>query len=564
MIQYAKSGNDFMAPLKAAGEYDAIVIGSGPSGCIAAISAARNGAKTLLIEREGYLGGMMTGGSINGIGINGYIFRDSAAFDGGPRPYVVEGIALEVYKRLQVAGGALPGKPQTRGPIDSMILIHVLDEMMEEAGVTVLFNTIAFDAVVQDNVIKGIAVSNKSGGQIYYAKTIIDCSADGDVAYAAGCEYEHGRPEDKRSHGGSLDVQFGGIDVDKFLDFMQNQPILDGAEREKFEKERKELIGAGGEPNMVRDEDGKPVARPYRGGAGPDWKKIAEDVKKGVIPHVPISPLIGGGPLPGVAAVDKDGKYIPMQLEVYRRWVEYIKAGKVPKLYGAVQDVYPPPRFGSFSIFRHGKFRLGQMQAGVYESWFDQTNEIEISKALIAMRKINLAYLNFLRECIPGCEEVYIINEAPMVGTRESRRILGEYYVTIKDIMCGARFDDVIGLGGPRGADAHSITGRWGDGVVTVADGLPFKEPYDIPYRCLVPKKIDNLLLGGRCVSGNHLALGAMRDMATCMVTGEAAGAAAALCAKTGKNPRQLNVKELQDTLRKQGVKLAVDPSEMK
>ena len=556
MITTSANG-EYLAPLKVAEKYDVIVVGSGPSGSIAALSSARNGAKTLLIERESYLGGMMTGGSINGIGINGYVFRDASDYDGGPRPYVVEGISLEVYRRLQEAGGAIPGKPKTRGPVDSIILVHVLDEMMAEAGVTVLFNTIVFDTLVEDNKVKGVAVSNKSGGQVYYADVVVDCSADGDVAARAGCDFVMGRESDGRCHGGSLDMQIGGVDVDRFVEFMKNQPIMPEDERIKFEADRKELVGGGGEPNTAFDLNGNIVYRTARS-KQTDWAKVAEEVKKGNAPPIRVS-MTGGGTYPGTAEIDENGKFIPMQVEFDRLWIDYIKAGKVPQLHGAAKPLYPPPRFGGIAIYRHGKYRLGQMQAGTYECWFDHTDEMECSKALTFMRKLNKTYLNFVRDCVPGFEEAYFINEAPMIGTRESRRILGEYYVTEPDVTEGGRFDDVIGMGGPRGADAHAITGVWGDGVVS-----PFKAPYDVPYRCLVPLKIDNILVGGRCVSGTHLAIGGMRDMATCMVTGEGAGTAAALAAKSGVTPRNLDVKALQDALRAQGVKLAVDPSELK
>ena len=562
MIKMLEATGEYIAPLKQADKFDVIVVGGGPSGCVAALSAARNGANTLLIEREGYLGGMMTGGSVNGIGINGFIFRDAADRDGGPRPYVVEGISLELYRRLQDAGGALPGKPITRGPCDSIILTHVLDDMMAESGVKVLFNSIAFDAIVENGVMKGVVVANKSGGQVYYAGVVIDCSADGDVASAAGCDFEHGRPEDGRCHGGSLDFQIGGIDVKRFVDFMKTQPIMPDAEREQFERDRQELLGGGGPVNSARDMHGNVISRPGLAPRTVDWEKVAEDLENGIIPNVRVA-LQGGGAVPGLVAIDENGKYYPQQLEFDKRWLDYIKAGKVPKLYGAVKDVYPPPRFAGLSIFRNGKQRLGQMQSGVYECWFDQTDQMDISRALIFMRKLNLAYFNFLRECIPGFEDIYIINEAPLVGTRESRRIMGEYYVTVEDIACGAKFDDVIGLGGPRGADAHSVTGLWGDGVLTATAEMPFVKPYDIPYRCLVPRKIDNLLVGGRCVSGHDLALGAMRDQAQCMVMGEAAGAAAALSVRLDVTPRTLDVKQLQETLKKQGVKLEVPASEL-
>ena len=566
MIKMPAAGGEFIATLKDAEKFDVIVVGSGPGGCAAALSAANNGAKTLLIERVSYLGGNMTGGSINGIGINGYIFRDQSDFDGRPRPYVVEGLSLEIYKRLQAAGGALPGKPKTRGPVDSMILTHVLDEMMEEFGVTVLFNTVVFDTLVEDGKVKGVAVSNKSGGQVYYADVVVDCSADGDVAARAGCDFEVGRP-DGRTHGGSLDMQIGGIDVEKFIDYMKNQPIMPDDEREQLERDRKELIGGGGEPNSAVDPDGNVVYRAPKYTAT-DWDKVEDAIKNGNVPHMRIA-MSGGGPYPGTAYVDKDGKYIPAQMEFDKAWIDYIKAGKVPRLYGAVKPVFPPPRFGGIGIFRHGKNRLGQMQAGVYECWFDQTDEMDISKAITFMRKLNKAYLSFLRECIPGFEEAYFINEAPMPGTRESRRINGEYTITWEDVLDGVEFDDVIALGGPRAGDAHSITGLWGDGVVT--DGIvrngthtTWDKPCMIPYRCLVPQTIDNLLTGGRCISGDYVAMGGLRDMSTCMATGEAAGCAAALASKAGVAPRKLDVKQLQTALKAQGVKLYVDPSELK
>jgi NADPH-dependent 2,4-dienoyl-CoA reductase/sulfur reductase-like enzyme len=96
-------GDNFSAGLKFAKKKDVVVVGSGPAGCIAALSARRNGADTLLIERESYLGGLMTGGGIGGIGINGY-----RAETGSNRPIVVKGISLEVLSGCR-AGRSLPG-----------------------------------------------------------------------------------------------------------------------------------------------------------------------------------------------------------------------------------------------------------------------------------------------------------------------------------------------------------------------------------------------------------------------------------------------------------------------
>ena len=144
--------------------------------------------------------------------------------------------------------------------------------------------------------------------------------------------------------------------------------------------------------------------------------------------------------------------------------------------------------------------------------------------------------------------------ESPTVGTREGRRIMGEYVLTDDDLLEGRRFPDAIAKGGPRGPDAHSVTGLWGDGVMST-----LTKPYDIPYRCLVPKKIDNLLASGRCISTTHFTFGATRDQATCMSTGEAAGAAAALSAKLDVAPRNLDVKLLQKALLGQGALLCLE-----
>jgi len=98
------NGGAFFTNLKVTKKKDVVVIGSGPAGCAAALSASRNGADTLLIERQSFLGGLMTGGGIGGIGINGYRSETEG------RPIVVKGISLEIFRRLQAAGGAPPGE----------------------------------------------------------------------------------------------------------------------------------------------------------------------------------------------------------------------------------------------------------------------------------------------------------------------------------------------------------------------------------------------------------------------------------------------------------------------
>ncbi len=133
------------------------------------------------------------------------------------------------------------------------------------------------------------------------------------------------------------------------------------------------------------------------------------------------------------------------------------------------------------------------------------------------------------------------------IGVRETRRILGEYVMTAEDILEARKFDDAIA----RGAypiDIHSPTGEG-----TYIKSPPAGESYDIPYRCLVPKKIEDLLVAGRCISTTHEAQSAIRVIPIVVAIGQAAGTAAALSARLGTTPRELDVSLLQNTLREQG-----------
>lgn len=141
---------------------------------------------------------------------------------------------------------------------------------------------------------------------------------------------------------------------------------------------------------------------------------------------------------------------------------------------------------------------------------------------------------------VPGFEGSYLMDTPAEIGVRESRRIVGEYTLTLDDILEHREFDDVVAKGCGV-IDIHEPGGR----------GLRFEaiEEYQISYRCLVPRNIERLLVAGRCVSCDHEALGTLRTIPTCMYTGQAAGAAAALSARLNTMPKDLNVSELQKTL---------------
>jgi 2-polyprenyl-6-methoxyphenol hydroxylase-like FAD-dependent oxidoreductase len=155
----------------------------------------------------------------------------------------------------------------------------------------------------------------------------------------------------------------------------------------------------------------------------------------------------------------------------------------------------------------------------------DGLNVWDLTKVEIESRRMIVDGFGFLRRSFPGFERAFLLDMASQIGVRETRRIVGEYTLTKKDALAGKRFEDSIAQG-----------------------------PFAIPYRCLVPKEIDDLLMAGRCISTTHEAQGVIRNIPPCLVTGQVAGTAAALAITKGVKPRDLDILQLQESLRKQDV----------
>ena len=155
-----------------------------------------------------------------------------------------------------------------------------------------------------------------------------------------------------------------------------------------------------------------------------------------------------------------------------------------------------------------------------------------------------------LRALIPGFEKSYLIATAGYVGVRETRRIFGEYVMTVDDIRERRIFADSIGLGSAF-VDIHNVTGAGMD--TRSGFRLPAGGYYSIPYRTLVPEKVDGLLVAGRCHSATHEAAGSTRWMTQAMIMGQAAGTAAAMAAGASIAPRKVEAAELQRRLEATG-----------
>lgn len=183
----------------------------------------------------------------------------------------------------------------------------------------------------------------------------------------------------------------------------------------------------------------------------------------------------------------------------------------------------------------------------------DGTDAASLTRAEIESRRQVQQLVEFLRTDVSGFENAYLQLTGTQIGIRESRRIVGEYVMTVEDVLEGRKFDDRIARGSYP-VDIHNP-----DGAGTVIRHLRPGESYDIPYRSIVPLKIDNLLIAGRPISTTHEALSSTRVMPICCAVGEAAGTAAALCVRGNKTPRELDVRALQQALVAQGANLGAE-----
>ena len=212
-----------------------------------------------------------------------------------------------------------------------------------------------------------------------------------------------------------------------------------------------------------------------------------------------------------------------------------------------------------------GDWTLDRVSIGLYkcvqdDEWcvntsrimgIDSTDSISLTRGEIEGRRQVEQILHFLRKYVPGCERAKLLSSASTLGIRESRHMEGEYRLTLEDVLNGAVPEDSIVLCS-NSVDVHGRFGSKSNEYITVQNG----EYYGIPYRCLVPRKIDGLLFAGRCVSAESEAAGAVRVMPPCMAMGQAVGTAAAIAVKKGVQPRDIAAAELIKELIQNGAYL--------
>ena len=219
--------------------------------------------------------------------------------------------------------------------------------------------------------------------------------------------------------------------------------------------------------------------------------------------------------------------------------------GKHPLIPSGFVEVKPIANCVSWWVNHSGTADMGRI---------DATDPLERSKAECASRRQVLEMVQALRESEnPDLQRIEWVAAGPQTSVRETRRVKGAYVVTEEDAMAGRTFQDAVAwrsgfldLGGQKGGKYVKM------------------QVHDVPYRALLPEKLDGLLTGGRCISATHAGAAAGKSMGNCMATGHAAGLAAALSAGKGCLPRELKVTELQEALRADGVNLEPQEREQK
>lgn len=423
-------------------DVDVVVVGGGAAGIAAAISAAKGGARTLLVEQRGFLGGMGTVSLVPAF----------CPFTDKKKP-IIRGIGLELMERMKQACNADYRREYEQTldwvPIDPEVLKRIYDDAASESGVALLFHTFVYDVLLSEDKkrIEGIIAVNKSGRSLIRCRYVIDATGDGDIAAMAGVPFQKGG-EQGELQPGSMCYLLANVDRKRFKRFL-------------------EATGDTGQLHQT-------VERAIAEGALPEGRKS----------------------ISGLAWVN-----------------DYLVGVNFGHVFG-----------------------------------IDGTKAEDLTRGAIEGRRLAERQVQFFRAYVPGFEQAHLVATGEQVGIRETRRIQGDYVLTVDDFITARSFPDDIA----RNAyyiDIHLANSKANMTFTHLQPG----QSHGVPYRVLLPVGIDNLWVPGRAASSDRAVQGSLRVMPNCFAMGQASGAAAALALPSAARSRDVSVPQLQQLLLEQG-----------
>lgn len=443
-------------------DVDVLVCGGGVSGIGAALGAARAGARTMIVERNAFLGGAATAVIMNTWNVP---------------VHKMNGVAREIALTLAERGAGNTTGPTF--PFDPEAFKEVAVDLLRAANVEILNYTWVVDPVMDGRRIRGVVVQNKSGRQAILAKTIVDATGDADIAAAAGAEYVKGREKDHKMRPMSVLFRLGGVDVRRAVEYCRSQPA--------------ECFTA--DPNF----------------------------------HI----------------LDPDRGLVRMS--------GFFHIAERARAAGELPEPIHYLRFEGVDVERGIVTVNNSRVYGV-----DGTNAWDISRADTEARMQNRMLYKVVRKYIPGFEKAFVIDSSPTVGVRETRRVRGRTVLDQPAMQAKTTYPDSVARiwrHMAAGRDWHKADGGEGaptDAVYrTATTDLTW---FEIPWGVFVPNGVDGMTVGGRVISVTHDADMWTRGQYCCLVTGQIAGAAAALAATRSLSPAALDVRELQRALVAQSI----------
>lgn len=419
-------------------KYDVIVAGGGFAGVGAALAAAREDRRVLLIEQSGALGGA----AINSLVMPYMPYYTNILKNDGTveRKFLSRGIFEEINKELDATDKF--NVVNDFANFDAEYLKITLDRICKKYGVEVLFHTTVCDALKDGRRLNAVEVITVAGKMVFEADCFIDASGDANLAAYAGCDFRLGRPEDNLCQPMTLCFKVSNV---CYAEFMAQKADI---------------------------------------------------------------------------------------LKLYR---EHQAQGKIKN---------PRENVLTFKSMVDNMLHFNSTRIVM----LNPTDPFDVSRAEAEAREQMFELFDFLKENFSSFRNAQLAFSAASIGVRESRMVAGEYELTVEDLLSLKKFDDAIAAGN-YDIDIHNPTGSG-----THHHFFPAGVYYTIPYRSLVAKDADNLLIAGRCISCTHEAQASIRTMPICCTTGEAAGVAAAMVSKNAVAAKEIDVKELQKILKEHNV----------